>query len=146
MTPHRYELMRTADEYDEHLGRDVERTWHAGTYRWKWHAEWKAGRRSSAAATFGGGGARYWVRPEPPAVVPDAWESLTIIQSSSRLNPSATVTAGSTVVCYRLGITRWHALGRAARWAKPRSRQQVRISNWQGEPRPEPSHGGSAAE
>lgn len=52
-----------------------------------------------------------------------------VIESQGLL-PVARVTEGSAVRHISWGITRWHALGRAARWARHRSGEQVRVGKW----------------
>lgn len=47
--------------------------------------------------------------------------------------PYAHVTAGSLVVHVSFGITRWHALGRAVRWAKADGCDSPQIHVWHGE-------------
>lgn len=104
-----------------------------GAYPIRWVATWVAARRIQATLTAGD--MRYEVREKEPAVRPGQWwYELNVLQSPRwHLIPSASVMAGSTVVHLSIGITRWHALGRACKWAKPRSRQNVRVSKWANE-------------
>lgn len=55
---------------------------------------------------------------------------LYIIQSSRWWLPMASVEAGSTHIKGFVGITRWHALGRAAKWARRRATRFVYVQKW----------------
>jgi hypothetical protein len=57
------------------------------------------------------------------------YENLQVIQSRGLL-PIAHVTNGSVVVHVSLGITRWHALGRASRWARAHASRFVYVQKW----------------
>ena len=59
------------------------------------------------------------------------WAQLTVVEAAPGLKlPYAHVQAGSTVVHVSWGISRWHALGRAARWARDHSGLQPRVARW----------------
>lgn len=110
-------------------------TYREGAYPTRWLANWAAARRIQRCMAIDDD-TRYAVYEKDPAVKPgDWWHELRVLQASRHHPiPSASVMAGSTVVHLCLGITRWHALGRACKWAKPRSRQSVRVSRWGDEP------------
>lgn len=55
---------------------------------------------------------------------------LYIIQNRRWWIPAASVMAGSVHIKGFLGITRWHALGRAARWARQNASQFVYVQKW----------------
>lgn len=44
--------------------------------------------------------------------------------------PAAYVTEGSVIQKTFFGITRWHALGRAAKWARKRASRCVYVRKW----------------
>lgn len=104
-------------------------------YPTRWLATWAAARRIQRSLTAPGMNAiTYEVREIAPKSTPSHWRELSVLQTPHRYSlPLASVTAGSTVVHTSIGMTRWHALGRACKWAKPRSRELVRVSRWSGE-------------
>lgn len=57
------------------------------------------------------------------------YADLSVIQTCGPL-PCAHVLNGSAVVHVSLGITRWHALGRAARWARANATRFVYVTKW----------------
>lgn len=65
--------------------------------------------------------------------------NLDVLVARRPFPPYATVLDGSTAVHHSWGITRWHALGRAARWAH-RQPGPVKVTvarwvpDWDGEP------------
>lgn len=99
----------------------------------RWMAEWRAW-RSTAKLERLDIESKFAVREIPPKKTPKYWGALQVNQAARWYPvPSASVTAGSEVVHISIGISRWHALGRACRWAKPRSREFVRVSRCVGE-------------
>lgn len=57
---------------------------------------------------------------------------ISIIEAPKRnFYPVAHVTYGSVIIHVSWGITRWHALGRAARWAREHCPdEQIRVARW----------------
>lgn len=119
----RYEVVETRP--------NTQVTFNARSYPTRWLATWAAARRiqqnlvADSDRTFE-------VREKEPAVRKgEWWYELSVLQAPGwRPIPTASVMAGSTVIHLTFGLTRWHALGRASKWANPRSRQQVRVSRW----------------
>lgn len=106
-----------------------------GTYPTRWLANWAAAHRIQRALNTDYTTPTYVVRELSPRTQPTYWPALQANQAHRWYPiPSAHVTAGSEIVHTSLGFTRWHALGRAGRWAKPRSQQQVQIARWSDEP------------
>lgn len=121
----RYEIVRTLP--------DSVMVHRVGTSRWRWRANWVAARHIQRRISVGGD-LDYEVREIAPRVQPDYWPRLQVLQASRWYPiPTAMVTSGSVVVHTSVGISRWHALGRAVRWAQPRSVDQVQIARWSGE-------------
>lgn len=61
----------------------------------------------------------------------DAVAKLDVLVAWSPFRPYASVLDGSTVVHHSWGITRWHALGRAARWARLQpGPTRVTVARW----------------
>lgn len=106
-----------------------------GAYPTRWLANWAAARHIQRALATDYIEPTYAVREIQPRTRPPYWDLLQVNQARHWYQlPSAQVTAGSEIVHTSLGFTRWHALGRACHWAKPRSRQQVRLIRWSDEP------------
>ncbi|TXI51941.1 hypothetical protein [Mycolicibacterium mageritense] len=133
----RYEVVRlTADQ--NRRGSTISRR--DAAYPFRWMADRKAWRSEAKHAGIGGE-VRYVVREITPEIPPKYWPALQVNQASRwyQMPPSAHVTSGSVIVHTSIGITRWHALGRACKWAKPRSLEFVRVSRWSDERRFFPS-------
>jgi len=54
---------------------------------------------------------------------------LYIIQTQGAI-PGAFVAEGSVIIKTFIGVTRWHALGRAAKWARKRASRFVYVKKW----------------
>lgn len=129
----RYEVVRVVADQNRRGATISRRT---ATYPFRWMAERQAWRSEAKHAGIGGE-VTFIVQEITPEVPPAYWPALQVNQASRwyQMPPSAHVTSGSVVVHTSIGITRWHALGRACRWAKPRSVEFVRVSRWSDESR-----------
>lgn len=130
----RYELRRS--ERDSFLDDSCTAGHRIGTYPTRWLANFSAARRIQASFVGGSPTVQYVVREIPPRVAPRYWPELTVLRAPRwRPVPSASVLAtGSGYVHTSIGFTRWHALGRACRWANRRSERPVGVGRWAGEP------------
>lgn len=127
----RYEVVRLVPDQNR---RGVTRSSRSAVYPFRWMAERKAW-RTAARLDGVGGEVKFVVREIPPEKPPTYWPALQVNQASRwyQMPPGAHVTAGSVVVHTSFGFTRWHALGRACKWAKPRSAEFVRVARWSDE-------------
>lgn len=138
----RFEVIRLVADQNR---RGVTHSSRSAAYPFRWMAERKAW-RTAAQLDGVGGEVKFVVREVLREKPPTYWPALQVNQVPRWWPPCAHVTSGSVVVHTSIGFTRWHALGRACRWAKPRSAELVVVARWSGERSFVPTDGVDARE